>query len=187
MFRRCSGKMKLMWMLSGVVFLVASGYSGFVGFEDSGSTEVDIPSCSSVELDLQNACDKSLMLDTNEEVPGFAMSFIDIEVVAEWDVPDAWIGVVDANESSKCSETANGFLLCETEDLEFYAGGPDSQGTITWQIEEGSYRFVAGSSVVSSGETTQIDYAYTVQASMGVFSALGLIGAGMCGWSFTED
>ena len=179
--------MKVMWILSGVIFLAASGYSGLVGYDDTGSTDVEIPSCSVAELELENACDKSLMLDAEGEIPEFAMSVIDIEILAEWDLTDVWLGVVEESEASKCTETTDGLLLCDTDDLVFYAGGPDTDGSLEWEVGEGKYRFVGGSSVASSGQTAHIVYNYNIHASTLVASVLGLVGVGMAGWGMNDD
>lgn len=180
-----------MWVLTGGILLLASVYSGLVGYSDSGSTDVDVPSCTSAELqDLGggvNFCDKSVMMDSEMPVPDMLQVIISIEVEAQWDVPDVWIGVVADSEAEKCTESSDGLLLCDTADLVFYAGGPDANGRLNWEIGEGTYRFVAGSSAESSGKTTHIEYSYTVQMTVLLASGIGTLGLLMVGWGIKSD
>ena len=61
-----------MWVLTGVILLLASAYSGLVGYSDSGSTDVDVPSCALDELqglgEGVDFCDKSMMMDSEMKV-----------------------------------------------------------------------------------------------------------------------
>lgn len=170
--------MKIMRIISGSMILFSVLIGGFVGYDGSGTYELDVPSCASDEIqqlgnDSVNFCDKSMMMEESIDIPSALNLFIDIEVGAEWDEPDAWIGIVTADQAEKCTET-EGYLLCDTEELEFYSGGPDSEGTVTWNIDEGEYRFVAGSSVETTGTTTNVEYEYSLQlTNLVIWSMVG--------------
>ena len=171
--------MKIMRIISGSIILFSVLIGGFVGYDGSGTYELDVPSCTSQELeqlgdDSVNFCDKSIMMGESIDIPSGLSLFIDIEVGAEWDEPDAWIGIVTADQAEKCTAEADGYLPCDTDELDFYSGGPDSEGTITWNIDEGEYRFVAGSSVETTGTTTNIEYEYSLQlTSLVTWSMVG--------------
>ena len=160
------------------MILISVFVGGFVGYDGSGTYELDVPSCTSDEIqqlgnDSIDFCDKSMMMGESIDIPIKLSLFIDIEVGAEWDEPDAWIGIVTADQADKCTET-DGYLLCDTDELEFYSGGPDSEGTITWNIDEGEYRFVAGSSVETTGTTTNVEYEYSLQlTNLVIWSMVG--------------
>tara|TARA_B100001113_G_scaffold317860_1_gene285530 strand:+ start:483 stop:1031 length:549 start_codon:yes stop_codon:yes gene_type:complete len=170
--------MKIMRVISGSIILFSVLVGGFVGYDDSGTYELDVPSCASDEIqqlgnDSIDFCDKSMMMGESIDIPIKLSLFIDIEVGAEWDEPDTWIGIVTADQAEKCTET-DGYLLCDTDELEFYSGGPDSEGTVTWNIDEGEYRFVAGSSVETTGTTTNVEYEYSLQlTNLVIWSMVG--------------
>ncbi len=174
--------MKIIRVAIGGLLLFAVLIGGWVGYEGTGNNDLEIPSCTSDELQeisggTVNFCEKSVMLDESIPIPKALQMIIDIEILAEWDKPDAWIGIVSADQAEKCSDAQDGYLICETADLEFYAGGPDANGTIEWNVEEGNYRFVAGSSVETSGTTTEIDYTYALHLTNPVIWALAVFGA----------
>ena len=170
--------MKIMRIISGSMILISVFVGGFVGYDGSGTYELDVPSCTSDEIqqlgnDSIDFCDKSMMMGESIDIPIKLSLFIDIEVGAEWDEPDAWIGIVTADQADKCTET-DGYLLCDTDELEFYSGGPDSEGKVTWNIDEGEYRFVAGSSVETTGKTTNVEYEYSLQlTNLVIWSMVG--------------
>ena len=97
----------------------------------------------------------------------------------QWDTPDAWIWIVDASEASKCTDSGDGYLLCDTEDLAFIEGGPDSSGEIDWKLSGGDYRFVAGNSLTSSAQETNINYDYDVILTSSIAWLIALIGIGL--------
>ena len=175
-------EMKVIRVVIGGILLFAVLIGGWVGYEGSGNTELDVPSCTSDELQQLSGgtvdfCDKSVMMDESIPIPKALRIIIDIEVTAEWDKPDAWIGIVSADQAEKCTDSGDGYLICDTTDLEFYAGGPDTNGSIEWEVVEGNYRFVAGSSVETSGATTEIDYTYALHLTNPVVWSLAAIGA----------
>lgn len=174
--------MKVIRIIIGAALLFAVLIGGWVGYEGNGETELDIPSCTSDELQQLSGgtvdfCEKSVMMDESIPIPKALRIIIDIDVTAEWDTPNAWIGIVPADQAEKCTDSGDEYLICDTAELEFFAGGPDSNGSIEWEIVEGNYRFVAGSSVETSGATTEIDYAYSLQLTNPVIWSLAAIGA----------
>ena len=183
--------MKIMWILLGTALMAISVFSGLSGYSDSGQTDVDVPSCSSTEL--QNAginssyCDKAMMLDTAVPIPDYLASIISVEVDATWDVPEAWIGVVESSQSENCTTTTNDMLLCDTEDLAFVAGGPDANGELNWEVGDGDFRFVAGSSAEGGGKTAHIEYLYTVRLATIAAMICGSLGAMMVGWGIKSS
>ena len=168
--------MKLIPLIIGSVILLVAIFAGFIGFSGEGTESMEVPSCSTGinELDF---CDKSAMLQQNIPVP--VNGIIVANFVIEWDTPDAWIGIVDASDATQCIDSGDNYLLCDTEDLTFIEGGPDSSGKIDWTLSEGDYRFVAGSSLTGSAQETQIDYRYHVILANSISWVLALIGIGL--------
>ena len=174
--------MKIIRIIIGVAILFAVLIGGWVGYDGEGETELDVPSCTSEQLQefgdgSLNFCDKSVMMEKSLPIPKVLRIVIDIEVTAEWDQPDAWIGIVSDDQADQCTDSGDGYLICDTEDLEFYAGGPDTNGSIEWKVTEGKYRFVAGSSVETSGVVTEIEYTYSLHLTNPVVWSLAGIGA----------
>ena len=84
--------MKIMRIISGSMILFSVLIGGFVGYDGSGTYELDVPSCASDEIqqlgnDSVNFCDKSMMMEESIDIPSALNLFIDIEVGAEWDEP----------------------------------------------------------------------------------------------------
>ena len=77
------------------------------------------------------------------EVPG-AFILLEISMKLEWDEPErSWIGVVGADAADDCPPDSNGLTTCTSEDLDFVAGGPDSEdGSFEFVLAPGKYRFV---------------------------------------------
>ena len=170
--------MKLLTLIIGSVLLLVAIFAGFIGFSGEGTESMDVPSCST-GIDGLDFCDKSVMLDQEIPVPSAVNGIIVASFNIQWDTPDAWIGIVDSSESSHCTNNGNEYLLCDTEDLTFIVGGPDSSGEIDWTLVGGEYRFVAGNSLGSSAQTTQIDYQYDIILTQTIAWFLALIGIGM--------
>ena len=107
--------MKLLPLIIGSVILVVTIFAGFIGFSGEGSESMDVPSCSTGISGL-DICDKSAMLEQNIPIPNAVNGIIVANFVIQWDSPDAWIGIVDASDAEQCINSAEGYLLCDTED-----------------------------------------------------------------------
>ena len=170
--------MKLIPLIIGSVILVVTIFAGFIGFSGEGTESMDVPSCSTGISGL-DFCDKSAMLEQNIPIPNAVNGIIVANFVIQWDSPDAWIGIVDASDAEQCLNSGEGYLLCDTEDLAFFEGGPDSSGEIDWTISGGDYRFVAGNSVDGVTETTEITYKYDIILTPEIAWFLAIIGIGL--------
>ena len=170
-----------MRIISGSILLFSVLIGGWVGYDGTGNYELEIPSCTSDELQqlgdgTMDFCDKSIMMKESIDIPDALNIFLDIEVNANWDEPNAWIGIVKSDQAEKCTEIDE-YLVCDTAELDFFAGGPDSNGSIDWEIEEAEYHFVAGSSVETSGSTTDVEYSYALHFTSPVIWTLVGFGA----------
>lgn len=170
--------MKLIPLIIGSILLLVAIFAGFIGFSGEGTESMEVPSCST-GIEGLDFCDKSVMLDQEIPVPSVVNGIIVASFNIQWDTPDAWIGIVDASEVSHCTDSGDEYLLCDTDDLTFIVGGPDSSGEIDWTLTGGNYRFVAGNSLGSSAQTTQIDYQYDVILTQSIAWFLALIGIGL--------
>ncbi|MDG1541475.1 MAG: hypothetical protein P8Q39_01385 [Candidatus Thalassarchaeaceae archaeon] len=170
--------MKLIPLIIGSVILVVTIFAGFIGFSGEGTESIDVPSCSTGISGL-DFCDKSAILEQNIPIPNAVNGIIVANFVIQWDSPDAWIGIVDAGDADQCVNSGEGYLLCDTEDLAFFEGGPDSSGEIDWTLSGGDYRFVAGNSIDGTSETTEITYKYDIILTSNIAWFLAMIGIGL--------
>ena len=70
---------------------------------------------------------------------------LDVKVTMEWDHPnDAWVAIVDAEhiDYDKCEPNDQGLTGCTLSDFTILAGGPESEGSLVWDLEPGSTRFI---------------------------------------------
>jgi|TARA_B110000881_G_scaffold168928_1_gene152389 hypothetical protein len=170
--------MKLIPLIIGSVILVVTIFGGFIGFSGEGTENMDVPSCSTGIPGL-DVCDKSAMLEQNIPIPNAVNGIIVANFVIQWDAPDAWIGIVDASDADQCINSGEGYLLCDTEDLSFFEGGPNSSGEIDWTLSGGDYRFVAGNSIDGAAQTTEITYKYDIILTSNIAWFLALVGIGL--------
>jgi hypothetical protein len=170
--------MKLIPLIIGSVILLVAIFAGFIGFSGEGTESMEIPSCSTGISGL-DFCDKSVMLDQDIPIPSAVNGIIVASFNIQWDTPNAWIGIVDASGASSCTDSGDEYLICDTEDLTFIEGGPDSSGEIDWTLSGGNYRFVAGNSLGSAAQTTQIDYQYDIILTQTIAWVLALMGIGL--------
>ena len=170
--------MKLIPLIIGSVILLVAIFAGFIGFSGEGSESMDVPSCST-GLGGLDICDNSAMLEQNIPIPDVVNGILIASFGIQWDAPDAWIGIVDASEASKCTDSGEGYLLCDTEDLVFVEGGPESSGEIDWILSGGDYRFVAGNSLTSSTQDININYEYDVILTSSIAWFIALVGIGL--------
>ncbi|MBT4059602.1 MAG: hypothetical protein HOE69_04770 [Euryarchaeota archaeon] len=170
--------MKLIPLIIGSVILLVAIFAGFIGFSGEGTESMDVPSCSTGIAGL-DICEKSAMLEQNIPIPDAVNGIIVANFAIQWDAPDAWIGIVDASDADKCIDSGEGYLLCDTEDLTFIEGGPDSSGEIDWALSGGDYRFVAGNSIDGTAQTTETTYKYDIILTQTIAWFLAMIGIGL--------
>ena len=123
----------------------------------------------------------------DDMVVPLAFILLDIDMEVDWNEPDrGWIGVVDASAADDCPPDSNGLTQCKAEDIEVFlvAGGPQSTGSMNFQVDPGAYRFVAGGhegSGLDSQEAvmkTSVHLSNYVEIVLAMTSALLLVGAG---------
>ena len=109
------------------------------------------------------------------EIPSEAIAAnVDVEIT--WVKSGVWIGIAEASDASKC-ELNGDYYECQKDSITMIAGGPDSNGQITWQPEPGEYRFVAGGDDTQTLQQFDVDWNY--QASLKSGLAIGLIMIGL--------
>lgn len=109
------------------------------------------------------------------EIPSEAIA-ANVDVEISWSKSGVWIGIAEASEASKC-ELKGDYYECQKESVNMIAGGPNSDGVITWQPVPGEYRFVAGGD--DSQTLQQFDVDWTYQASLKSTLAIGLLLVGL--------
>ena len=87
-----------------------------------------------------------------------------------------WIGIAEASEASKC-ELKGDYYECQKDSIDMIAGGPSSNGKITWQPVPGEYRFVAGGDDSQTLQQFDVDWSY--EASLKSTLAISLLFAGL--------
>ena len=153
-----------------------------IGYQpaESGS-EVPIVPCSEGEI----VCNIG-MTGSDMEVP-LAFMLLDIELEVEWSEPNrGWIGVVESEAAETCPPDSNGLTQCESEDIEDFliTGGPNSDGSLEFQVDPGSYRFVSGGYDGAGLDSqllkmsTSIHLNNYVELALALASGLLLLGAG---------
>ena len=96
------------------------------------------------------------------EIPSEAIA-ADVDVEISWIKSGVWIGIAEASEADKC-ELKGDYYECDKESVNLIAGGPSSNGEITWQPIPGEYRFVAGGDDTQTLQQFDVDWNY--QASL---------------------
>jgi hypothetical protein len=81
-----------------------------------------------------------------------AFMLLDIELTITWNESDSsWIGVIASPPPSGCEPDSNGLTTCTADDFDFIAGGDsEMDGTLTFDLKPGDYRF-ATASIGTSG------------------------------------
>ena len=125
----------------------------------------------------------------NLEVPR-AFRLLEITLELEWKEPDrGWLGVVDASAAKECPpDSSTGLTPCTEEDIgEFLvAGGPTKErdGSMSFRLEPGSYRFVTAGYEGSGLDSQRVEMSSSihldniVEIVLAGTSGLLLIGAG---------
>ena len=147
----------------------------------ASGTEVPIVPCTDSDI----GCNVGMTQDDIDVPPAFIL--LDISLEVKWNEPDrAWLGVVDSKAKDDCPPDSNGLTQCTWEDMVVHkvAGGPDSDGSLVFEMGPGEYRFVTagkdGSSLDSQQVTmsTSIHLNNIVEISLAVVSILLIAGAG---------
>ncbi|DAC58184.1 MAG TPA: hypothetical protein HA354_04145 [Candidatus Poseidoniaceae archaeon] len=109
------------------------------------------------------------------EIPAEAIA-ANVGVEISWTKSGVWIGIAEASEADKC-ELKGDYYECQKESVNMIAGGPNSNGEITWQPTPGEYRFVAGGD--DSQTLQQFDVEWNYQASLKSTFAIALLIIGL--------
>ena len=109
------------------------------------------------------------------EIPAEAIA-ANVDVEISWTKSGVWIGIAEASEADKC-ELKGDYYECQKESVNMIAGGPSSNGKITWQPVPGEYRFVAGGD--DSQTLQQFDVDWNYEASLKSTLAIFLLFVGL--------
>ena len=109
------------------------------------------------------------------EIPAEAIA-ANVDVDISWTKSGVWIGIAEASEAEKC-ELKGDYYECQKESVNMIAGGPSSNGKITWQPVPGEYRFVAGGD--DSQTLQQFDVDWNYEASLKSTLAISLLFVGL--------
>ena len=109
------------------------------------------------------------------EIPAEAIA-ANVGVEISWTKSGVWIGIAEASEADKC-ELKGDYYECQKESVNMIAGGPNSNGEITWQPSPGEYRFVAGGD--DSQTLQQFDVEWNYQASLKSTFAIAFLFIGL--------
>ncbi|MBK70193.1 MAG: hypothetical protein CMB53_02185 [Euryarchaeota archaeon] len=160
------------------VLLVLGSLLG-IGLEES-RTDVPIVPCTDDSV----GCPVGMTTDDLDVPSSFFL--LDIQLNVQWDDPDrSWIGVVDAKYKDDCPPDSNGLTSCTSDDFEYEAGGPNSDGgEFEFTLKPGKYRFVTagkdGSSLDEQIVTinTEVHLSSFVEIVLGGIGIMLLAGAG---------
>lgn len=105
-------------------------------------------------------------------------SVAQVEISADWDNDQLWFGVVDGDQYEACAPDSNGLsATCQADDIEFIAGGPDSNGSFVWAYEAGTWHVAVGAlSDGLSTTTTSVTMTFHTSTTVPVSGAIGAIG-----------
>ena len=117
-----------------------------------------------------------------------AFGLLEITLDVEWKEPErGWLGVVDSSAAKEGPpDSSTGLTMCTEEDIEEFlvAGGPDNDGSMSFSVKPGSYRFVTAgyegagldSQLVEMSSSIHLDN--LVEIILAGTSGLLIIGAG---------
>jgi len=144
--------------------------------------QVPIVPCSDDDV----GCNVGMTIE-NMNVPR-AFGLLEITLEVEWKEPDrGWLGIVDASAAKECPpDSSTGLTHCTEEQIGKFlvAGGPQNDGSMSFRIEPGSYRFVTAGYEGSGLDSQRVEMSSSVHLDNFVeivlagTSALLLIGAG---------
>ena len=117
-----------------------------------------------------------------------AFGLLEITLDVEWKEPDrGWLGVVDYSAAEVCPpDGSTGLTMCTEEEISEFlvAGGPQNDGSMSFGVKPGSYRFVtagyegAGLDSQMVEMTSSIHLENFVEIILAGTSGLLLLGAG---------
>ena len=110
------------------------------------------------------------------EIPAEAIA-ANVDVEISWVKSGVWIGIADASEAANC-ELKGDYYECQKDSVNMIAGGPSSNGEITWQPVPGEYRFVAGGDDSQTMQQFDVDWNYqaSLKSTLAIsFLVIGLI------------
>ncbi|HJM66455.1 MAG TPA: hypothetical protein QF555_02780 [Candidatus Thalassarchaeaceae archaeon] len=168
--------MKLKWIVNGAILILIFIPTGIVGYSGNlPPINTEIPACDS-GISFLDACDSAIMVDEGVTIPAAAASLMSADINIEWGSNDVWVGIVSAEYADQCIDSGNGYLVCDTENLEFKAGGPDADGALTWSMEGGDLRAVVGNSLGGEKETVNVEITYNVKLTPLLAYGIGIFG-----------
>lgn len=171
--------MKLKWIVNGAVLILIFVPTGLVGYSGSlPPISAEIPACDS-GISFIDACDSAIMVDDGITIPTAIAALISADVNVGWGSNDVWVGIVSAEYAEQCIDGGNGYLVCDTEDLEFLAGGPDAEGSLEWSVSGGDLRAVVGNSLGGEKETVNIEFSYNVKLTPFIGYGIGIFGVAL--------
>ena len=166
-------------VIFGVLLIIASSLGITQDLSDADTVDAIQPPCT-VEDGLPFVGEDEItcywgMSGEVLEIPSEAIAAdVDVEII--WQKSGVWIGIAEASEASKC-ELKGDYYECEKDSVKMIAGGPSSDGTITWQPIPGEYRFVAGGDDSQTLQQFDVDWSY--QASLKSTLAISLLLTGL--------
>ena len=153
-----------------------------IGYQTpANGTRVPIVPCS----DDDSGCYVAMM-DEDLDVPT-AFGLLEITLDVEWNEPDrGWLGVVDSSAAEDCPPDGFGLTMCTEEEIEEFlvAGGSQNEGSLSFERDPGSYRFITAGYKGSDLDeqlvevTSSIHLDNFVEIILGATSGLLLLGAG---------
>ena len=156
---------------------------GLIGYETPAQGDVvPIVPCS----DADAGCHVGMTIEDLRVPPAFGL--LEITLNVEWMEPDrGWLGVVDSSASEECPpDRSTGLTQCTEEQIGSFlvAGGPNNDGSMSFRLKPGSYRFVTAgyegtgldSQMVEMVSEIHLDN--SVELVLAATSALLLLGAG---------
>ena len=168
----------LVGLLSGLILVLS-----IIGYQaPAAGNEVPIVPCSNGD----SGCNVGMTVD-DMEVPK-AFGLLDITLDVEWNEPElGWLGVVDSSAAEECPpDRSTGLTMCTKDEIEEFlvAGGPQNDGSMSFKVKPGSYRFVTAgyegagldSQLVEMSSSIHLDN--VVELILAGTSGLLLLGAG---------
>ena len=167
-------------VIFGVLLVIASSLGITQDLSDADTVDAMLPPCDPVEGGLPFVGEDETkcywgMSGEVLEIPSEAIA-ADVDVEITWEQADVWVGIAEASEASKC-ELKGDYYECEKDSVNMIAGGPSSDGKITWQPVPGEYRFVAGGD--DSPQPLPFDVDWSYQASLKSTLAISLLFTGL--------
>lgn len=165
-------------VIVGVLVIIFSSLGITQDLSDAETVDAMLPPCT-VEDGLPFVGDDEItcywgMSGEILEIPSEAIA-ADVDVEIMWEKAGVWIGIAEASEASKC-ELKGDYYECQKDSIDMIAGGPSSNGKITWQPVPGEYRFVAGGDDSQTLQQFDVDWSY--EASLKSTLAISLLFAG---------